>query len=100
MGLATPHAVEAPLVRYGFPALWVGVGVLTWFCPSAVFVAFSDDDVTSGVRLSGAGFVYFGLFLGGAFVDWLPGGFLASAGGTLLVVGALQTAAPRLSVGP
>jgi hypothetical protein len=83
------------LVAYGFPLFWISVGVIQWFWPSAIFVAFSDERVTPGARAFAVFWLVVGSALGYVFVPWASafGGWVIP-GFVLLVVGGLQLAHP------
>lgn len=88
--MMTESTAEA-LVTYGFPLFWTGVGIVQWFWPSAIFVAFSDDDVTPGARAFAVLWLVVGATLGYFFVPWLhPFGGWAIPGLVLVIVGGLQ----------
>jgi hypothetical protein len=70
-----------------FGAFWYGLGVLTWWWPAAIFVAFSNDDVTPGARAFAVGFVFIGAFFLTTAVPELGGKFTLP--GTVLTVGVL-----------
>ncbi|UPV76605.1 hypothetical protein M0R89_18910 (plasmid) [Halorussus limi] len=63
-----------------------------WWWPAAVFVAFSNEDVTPGARAFAVAAIFFGLVF---FTLWSPqtGAGLALPG-TLLTVGVLQVVHP------
>ncbi|WP_232686376.1 hypothetical protein [Halobacterium zhouii] len=89
---------EAPLVRFGFPGFWIGIGVIQWYWPAAIFPAFSNEDVTPGARGFAVAWLLVGAVLGyvfvpglGAFSGWFVPGFV------LVVVGLLQAAWPAWS---
>lgn len=83
------------VVRYGFPLFWVGLGVVQWFWPSAILVAFSDGDVTPGARGFAVLWLVVGSTLGLLFVPWLaPFGGWFVPGFVLLAVGGLQFVRP------
>ncbi|QLC33029.1 hypothetical protein EFA46_001990 [Halarchaeum sp. CBA1220] len=42
---------------------WLGLGVLLWWWPAAVFVAFDNDDVTPGARAFAIVAMFFGILL-------------------------------------
>ncbi|WP_188879459.1 hypothetical protein [Halarchaeum grantii] len=42
---------------------WLGLGVLMWWWPAAVFVAFDNDDVTPGARAFAIAAMFFGILL-------------------------------------
>jgi hypothetical protein len=75
-----------------FGGFWAGLGVLMWWWPAAVFVAFSNEDVTPGARGFAVGAIYIGLFFLTLDVPALGIGFALP--GTVLVVGVLMLAKP------
>ncbi|SEA09803.1 hypothetical protein SAMN04488065_1823 [Haloplanus vescus] len=88
------------LVTYGFPLFWIGVGVVQWLWPSALFVAFSDEDVTPGARGFAVLWVVVGSVLALLFVPWTAafGGWFVP-GTVFVVVGGLQLVHPVWSLG-
>lgn len=70
-----------------FGAFWYGLGVLMWWWPAAIFVAFSSDDVTPGARAFAVVFVSFGAFFLTGAVHELGTRFALP--GTVLTVGVL-----------
>ncbi|GAB7013050.1 hypothetical protein [Halolamina salina] len=44
-----------------FGAFWAGLGILMWWWPAAIFVAFSSDDVTPGARAFAVGAIFVGI---------------------------------------
>ncbi|MFC4451613.1 hypothetical protein [Halorussus aquaticus] len=75
-----------------FGAFWFGVGVLLWWWPAAIFVAFSNDDVTPGARGIAAVFVFIGALFFTFSSPRIGAGFAFP--GTVLTVGLLQVARP------
>lgn len=75
-----------------FGGFWTGIGILMWWWPAAIFVAFSNEDVTPGAR----GFAVGAILIGMAFLTLeAPGlGLLASLPATMGVVGLLQVLHP------
>ena len=45
-----------------FGAFWFGLGVLMWWWPAAIFVAFGNEDVTPGARAFGVVAMLIGAF--------------------------------------
>lgn len=83
------------LIQYGFPLFWYGVGIVQWFWPSALFLAFSNEDVSPGARGVGILCMVFGIGLGLAFIPLLyPFSGWAIPGVILLTVGFLQRLHP------
>ncbi|UPV76459.1 hypothetical protein M0R89_20060 (plasmid) [Halorussus limi] len=70
-----------------FGGFWFGLGVLMWWWPAAIFVAFSNDDVTPGARAFAAVAIFIGVFFLTLDVPGLGGSFTLP--GTLLTVGLL-----------
>lgn len=96
--MMTESTAEA-LVRYGFPLFWIGLGVVQWMWPSAIFVAFSDDEVTPGARGFAVLWLVLGTTLGYLFVPWrLPFSGWVVPGFVLMLVGALQFLRPAWTV--
>lgn len=83
------------LVRYGFPLFWIGLGVIQWYWPAAIFSGLSNEDVTPGARGFAVLWLCVGSALGFAFAP-LSGVFSALfvPGVVLLLTGALQWAFP------
>lgn len=96
--MLTESTSEA-LVTYGFPLFWIGVGIVQWVWPSAIFVAFSADQVTPGARGFAVAWLVLGSALGYLFVPWASafGGWFVP-GVVLLTVGGLQFAHPVWSL--
>ncbi|ELY84153.1 hypothetical protein [Natrinema altunense] len=46
-----------------FGGFWLGLGILMWWWPAAIFVAFDNDDVTPGARAFAIGAMFFGILL-------------------------------------
>ncbi|ELY80988.1 hypothetical protein [Natrinema gari] len=40
---------------------WLGLGILMWWWPAAIFVAFDTDDVTPGARAFAIAAMFFGI---------------------------------------
>lgn len=85
------ESISEVLIMYGFPLFWIGVGIIQWFWPSAIFVAFSNEQVTPGARGFAVFWLVLGSTLGYLFIPWLShfGGW-AIPGFLLLIVGGLQ----------
>lgn len=75
-----------------FGAFWYGLGVLMWWWPAAVFVAFSNEDVTPGARALGVGAIFFGAVFLTMSVPGLGARFALP--GTVLTVGVLMLLHP------
>jgi len=75
-----------------FGGFWLGLGVLMWWWPAAIFVAFSSGDVTPGAR----GFAIVSIAIGLGFLSLeFPALSLGTALPlTVLLVGALQLLRP------
>lgn len=96
--MITESTAEA-LVTYGFPLFWIGVGIIQWFWPSAIFVAFSDEHVTPGARAFAVLWLVVGSTFGYLFIPWLGAfGGWAIPGLVLVIVGALQFLHPVWSI--
>ena len=70
-----------------FGTFWYGLGVLMWWWPAAIFVAFSNEDVTPGARAFAIMFIFFGLVFFSFSIDGLGTDFVPA--GTILTVGVL-----------
>lgn len=87
------------VIRYGFPLFWIGIGVVQWFWPSAIFVAFSDEQVTPGARGFAVLWLVLGSTLGYVLIPWLePLSRWFIPGFVLLITGGLQFVHPVWSV--
>lgn len=87
------------VIRYGFPLFWIGIGVVQWFWPSAIFVAFSDEQVTPGARGGAVLWLVLGSTLGYVLIPWVePLGGWFIPGVVLLIIGGLQFVHPVRSV--
>lgn len=70
-----------------FGAFWFGLGVLMWWWPAAIFVAFSNEDVTPGARAFAVVAVFIGAFFLTLDVPELGAGLALP--GTVVTVGVL-----------
>ena len=96
--MPTESTSEA-LVMYGFPLFWIGVGIIQWFWPAAIFVGSSNEQVTPGARGFAVFWLVLGSVLGYVFIPWLQafsGWFIP--GFVLLIVGGLQFVYPVWSI--
>ena len=75
-----------------FGAFWFGLGVLMWWWPAAIFVAFSNEDVTPGARAFAIMFIFFGTFFFSTSIDGV--GANVTPAGTILTVGVLLLLKP------
>jgi len=75
-----------------FGAFWTGLGVLMWWWPAAVFVAFDNESVTPGAR----GFAVGAVFLGTVFLTFetAKAGVGLSVPATVAIVGGLLVVKP------
>ncbi|WP_135821141.1 hypothetical protein [Halostella litorea] len=75
-----------------FGAFWTGLGILMWWWPAAVFVAFSNEEVTPGAR----GFAVGAVFLGTVFLSFetTRAGVGVSVPATVAIVGGLLAVKP------
>lgn len=79
-------------VGFFFGGFWAGLGVLLWWWPAAIFVAFSNEDVTPGARAFAVGSILIGMaFLS---LEFPRVGLAASLPATVGVVGLLQMLHP------
>lgn len=89
------EAMSEALVRFGLPLFWLGLGVVQWVWPAAIFTGLSNDAVTPGAR----GFAVLWLFLGSTFTFlFVPqasavGGYFVP-GSVLFLTGVLQRIHP------
>lgn len=75
-----------------FGAFWLGVGVLMWWWPAAIFVAFNNEDVTPGARAFAVGAMFIGLLFLAMDVPALTAGIALPA--TVALVGVLLLCKP------
>lgn len=75
-----------------FGTFWFGLGVLMWWWPAAIFVAFSNDDVTPGARAFAVAAIFFGAVFLTMSVPVLGARFALP--GTVLTVGVLMLLYP------
>ncbi|RZH66556.1 hypothetical protein ELS17_17865 [Natrinema altunense] len=75
----------------------IGLGVILWWWPAAIFVAFSNTDVTSGARAFAIFALYFGIWFMTLDVSVLTAGITLPA--TVSLVGALLLLHPVTILG-
>ena len=75
-----------------FGVFWLGLGVLMWWWPAAIFVAFNDEDVTPGARAFAVAAAFLGIFFVTMEVSALTAGFAPPA--TAALVGVLLLVKP------
>lgn len=85
-------AVGLLLVTFCF-----GFGILLWWWPAAIFIAFSNEEVTPGARAFSVVAIFFGMFFLALVVDGVGTDFAPA--GTILTVGALLLLKPVAILG-
>lgn len=75
-----------------FGAFWLGLGVLMWWWPAAMFVAFGNEDVTPGARAFAVGAAFLGILFVTMEVSALTIGFAPPT--TVALVGVLLLLKP------
>ncbi|MFB6136566.1 MAG: hypothetical protein ABEJ04_07375 [Halobacteriaceae archaeon] len=75
-----------------FGGFWLGVGILMWWWPAAIFVAFDNDDVTPGARAFAIAATFFGVLFLAMDIPSLPVAYSVPA--TVSLVGILLIVKP------
>lgn len=80
-----------------FVAFCFCFGILLWWWPTAIFIAFSNEDVTPDARAFSVAAIFFGVFFLALIVDGVGTGFAPV--GTVLTVGVLLLLKPVAILG-
>lgn len=80
-----------------FGAFWLGLGVIMWWWPAAIFVAFTNEDVTPGARAFAVFAMSFGIWFLTLEAPVLTAGITLPA--TVSLVGALLLLHPVTILG-